>query len=514
MRKGMVVGAGVNALALLALVAVSFFLTPYMIRSLGKPRYDVWCVVESVLAYFTLLDLGIAAGVVRVVARGRAKQDLASISEYTSAALVLYTLAGLIVLIIGTPILLAFAPRLQANAPDVIPFMLLMLLNLSFSLPLSLFPAMLEGLEAFATKGAIRIGLLAVRTTAILAYLHGDAGLWPLAVIITVTNLLEHLVLAAWAMWLLPGLRLRPWAVERATLRSVRSESLDAFLAMLAGRMTLQTGAIIIGLLLPAGSATFFATAVRLVENAKQLLRQITTTLTPGISAMHAHNDTAGIRKLYLAATKWVLYFAVPVNAGLFLFGDLFLTRWVGADFAESSGPAVQILALTLAIGMMQSVASRVLYGLGDLWWFARMALVEGVVNIALTAALIQPFGVNGVAWAVALPNLGFCVFVIVHSMRKLGITTRAYLRAVVPSLGFLPLSLLVWMLLPTTPDWLTLITHGLAGLVPYALAIILWESQPQSKLAKILRRSMGILPMRVDPADLPTHSQDGRASG
>ena len=424
------VGAAVNALAFAAVLGVSFALTPHLIRGLGKPTYDVWVVVEAVLLYFTLLDGGVAAGLVRVVARGTVTRDLAAVNTYASASLAVFLGAAVVALAVGTPVLLALSPRLTAHAPDAVPFMLVMLLNLAVTLPLSVFPATLEGLQLFTPKALLRVAMLLVRTAATVAVLATQASLVPLAVVFLVTNLLEQACYAALCYRACPGLRLRPFAASRATLRHVRGESFDAFLAMLAGRMTLQTGAIVIGLLLAPGAATFFATAVRLTEYAKQLLRQVTTTLTPGVSAMHARGDAAGVRTLILTGTRWVLYAALPVNLGLVLFSRPFFERWVGVEFAAGSGPAAVILSVTLALGLAQSVVARVLYGLGHLRLFARAAMAEGLVNVTLTALLIRPLGVEGVALAVAVPNALFCLFVIAHTLRHVELPWTHYLRA------------------------------------------------------------------------------------
>src|SRR5262249_44114362 len=156
--------------------------------------------------------------------------------------------------------------------------------------------------------------------------------------------------------------------------RAVLGSSVDAFLAMLAGRITVQTGAIVVGLCLPAGQVTVFATAARLVEYAKTLLRTITATLTPRVAVMEARGDAAGIRTLFLSATRWVFYLVLPVNLGLWFFGRPFLVRWVPEVGSAGYFP-LAVLAGTLTLGVAQSVASRVLYGLGRLRLFARLAL-------------------------------------------------------------------------------------------------------------------------------------------
>ena len=493
-RSSFLLGAASNWFAFAATLAVSFLLTPYLIGELGRPRYDVWCVVESVLAYFTLLDMGIAACLVRYVARHHAAADPVGLNRMASACLAVFLAAGAIALALGAPILVGLGDTLESKAGspgDVLPFMLLMLANLAATLPLSVFPNILDGLQRFTAKSLVRIGVLAFRTAGIVYVMRTQTGLFPLAVVYTIANVVEHVVMAGLCYRFLPGLQFSWRLVDRETFRQVRGYSTDAFLAMIAGRVTVQTGAILIGLFLPAGQVTFFVTAARLVEYAKTLLRTITATLTPGVSAMEARGDLAGIGRLVLTATRWVLYIVLPVNVGLWCFGGPFLHRWVGADFVGESFPAVAIMAATLSVGVAQSVAARVLYGMGRLRVFARMALVEAALNLGLTLVLIRPFGVEGVAVAVAVPNLLFCVFVIGYALWVLNVSAWEYLAdGWAKPLTALVIPVAVWVAFgKVAPTWPTIAAGIAVGLVPYAAAVAGIECARGTGLATVKNR-------------------------
>lgn len=478
-RSSFILGAVSNWLAFAATLAVSFFLTPYLIGALGAARYDVWCVAESVLAYFTLLDMGVAACLVRSIARSHAADDREGVNRVVSSCLVVFLAAGLAALTLGVPVLLALSMRFESRVggDGALPFLLMMLANLAMTLPMSIFPSILDGLERFAAKSVVRVIFLLARTVGIIAVMRSDKGLLPLAAVYTVANLAEHVVLAMMTFRFLPGLRLSWRFVDRATLRQVRGYSGDAFLAMLAGRVTVQTGAILVGLFLPPGAVTAYATAARLVEYAKTMLRTVTTTLTPGVSAMEARNDWVGVRRVFLSATRWVLYLVLPVNVGLWLFGRPFLTRWVGVDIADSSFPAVAILAATLSVGVAQSVASRILYGLGRLRLFARLALVEAALNLLLTAALVGPLGVEGVAIAVAIPNILFCGVVLAYTARQLGVSGHDYGRAWAKPIAATVVPLVVWRALgEPIAAWPAIAAVIAAGLVPYAVVVAIGE--------------------------------------
>src|SRR5947209_11427981 len=136
--RRVLVGAVTNWLAFAATLAVGFFLTPYLVRRLGDGPYGVWAFVESVLAYFTLFDLGIAACVVRFVARFHATGDRDELNRLVSTCLALFLGLGTLAFAIGGALIPFLLPSLEsARVPrdEVLAFALLMLANLAATLP-------------------------------------------------------------------------------------------------------------------------------------------------------------------------------------------------------------------------------------------------------------------------------------------------------------------------------------------------------------------------------------------
>jgi O-antigen/teichoic acid export membrane protein len=481
-NRSLVVGAAINWTAFAATMAVAFFLAPYMIGGLGDARYGVWCMVEGILAYFTLFDLGIAACLVRYVAKFHATDDRLELNRLVSACLGLFAGAAACVLVLGGVIVPFVGPGLErklGEPGDVAPFMALMLANLAFTLPLSVFPTILDGLQRFGAKSIVRLAFLGLRVGGIIYVMETRPGLLPLAVVFTISNLIEHAVMAGLAFRFLPGLRLSRRLIDRETLRRVKGYSVDAFLAMLAGRITVQTGAIVVGGFLTVAAAAHYAIAARLVELAKNLLRSITTTLTPAVSELEAKGDLDGVRRVLLDGTRWVLYLVLPVHLGLLFFGRPFLARWIGGpEYADWCFPTVAILSATLTIGVAQSVASRILYGLGRLRLFARLALVEAGLNLGLSFALVGPMGLEGVAIAVAVPNVLFCLFAIGYACFLLEVKARHYLRRAWLSplaLALVP-AVVWWFVTPVQARWVEIATGIVMGLVPYGACVLVTE--------------------------------------
>jgi O-antigen/teichoic acid export membrane protein len=500
-NRSLVFGAATNWAAFAATMAVSFFLAPYLIHALGDARYGVWCVVESILAYFTLFDLGIAACLVRFVAKHHAVNERTELNRIVSACLIIFTIAAGCVLLLGGALVPFVAPGLErklGERGDVAPFMLLMLANLAITLPLSVFPTILDGLQRFATKSIVRLLFLVGRVAGIVYVMETQPGLLPLAVAYTIANLLEHAAMAWLSFRFLPGLQLSRRLVDRPTLKQVRGYSVDAFLAMLSGRITVQTGAIVVGGFLTAAAVAHYAVAARLVESAKNLLRSITTTLTPAVSEREARGDIDGVRRVLIHGTRCVLYLVLPVHLGMLFFGRPFLAKWIGVEqYADWCFPAMAILSATLTIGVAQSVAARILYGLGELTLFARLSLVEAVLNLALCLSLVGPLGLEGVAIAVSVPNVLFCMFAIGYCCRVLDVSIGRYLmRAWVKPLVFaIPSAVIWWFVTPVTASWIEIGVGIGIGLIPYAACVALVEVAPRIALF-----SKAIRPRRALP--------------
>ena len=484
--RTLAVGAAANWAVFAAYLAATFFLTPYLVRGLGEELFGVWAVAEGVVAYFTLFDLGVAACLIRYVAKYRATGEQAELNRLVSAGLAVFLAAAGLVLVLGAAVVARVGPRLEeraGGAADIPAFMLLMLLNVALTLPLSVFPSVLDGLQRYATKGGLRVLFLGLRVAGTVWVMETRPGLLWLGVVQVATNLLEHLAAGVVAVRAMPGLRVGWRLVDRAALRTVAGYSRDAFLAMLAARVTNQTGPVVVGWRVGVVAAGWYANAFRLVETGKNALRSMTAALTPAVSEREATGDLGGVRRAFLDGTRWALYAVLPVHLGILFFGRAFLHRWLGpVGHPDECYAAAVILSATLSIGVAQSVASRILFGVGRLRFFARLALAEAGLNLGLTLALVGPFGANGVAVAVAGPNVLFCLGLIWYTAQELGVPLRRYARRawVRPLVAATVPAAVWWWVSPAEPTWLS-ITLGLtAGLLPYTLAAAAVEFGPR----------------------------------
>ncbi|MEW4568948.1 flippase [Tautonia sp. JC769] len=467
-KRRLALNAAINWVGTLAQMVAVFFVSPILVRGLGDERYGAWAFIESILAYLTLFDLGIGAAVVRYIARFEGGQDQQGINRTFSASVFLFSLAGLGVLAVASLFLgpvWGWLPVPSEHRFDAWWLFALLAFNLAVGLPMGVFAAVLDGLQRYVPKTLVRMVTLVVRSVAMLLVVRSGGGLAAIALTVTVIALIEHLVLAIMAFAYLPGLRFAPHLVDRETLHMIGGYSVHAFVAMIAGRISFQSDALVIGAFLPLSQITYFALASRLTEHVKGALRSMTTVLTPHISQLEGQNDFEAIRRVYIKGTRYVLWLIIPVQLGIFFLGKPFFRLWIGPEHAERCYPVLIILAAPLALVLSQSIAGRILYGVGKVRGFSRLVMIEAISNLGLSLLLIGPFGIVGVAIGTMIPSVIMNIYLIYYACSVIEISLVSYLRSafVLPTIAGVSL-MLVWVVLvsiwPVT-SWIRLLAVG-----------------------------------------------------
>lgn len=430
-RPALVYNALVNWGGSVAQLLAAFVMAPLLVRGLGDEGYGIWSLVEQILAYVMIVDFGFGASLVRYVSRFETARDVTSLNRLFNTTLLVFAVAGTLgfVAVLGVAQFGLDALGIPAGRQGEVWWLLVLLgVNLSLGFPFNIFPALLDGLGQFALKTYVRTAKLVLRVPLFLLALSWERPLVPLGVALAACNFLEFFVLAYVAWRRLPHLRFGARYVDYATFKLVRGYSFDAFLGLIAGRLSFQSDSIVISFFLGPQYIVFFSISARLVEYSKDLLRTVTTVLTPAFSALDCVGDDRAIRSLFLDCTRYVFWLVLPMQAFFTILGRDFVGHWISPEHGASCYGTLLLLSAPLALVSAQSVASRVLYGVGRLHFFSRLVLAEAVVNVILSCALVHSFGIEGVAFGTLVPNVVCTLLITLHVLRLLGIGFGTYL--------------------------------------------------------------------------------------
>jgi len=467
-------------------VAIAFVMCPLLVRGLGDERYGIWSVVEATVAYLALLDLGIGASIVRYVAKFEEIEDRQQLNRVFSTTLCLFVAAAGLAMMVAITVALVWKQPFHAT-PDMATearwLILLLGANVAVELIGGVFGAVLYGLARFPAKVSVDSGIRVATAGAFLAVLASGGGLIYLGIAILGATTAKAVVQAIVVRHYLPHLRFSPSAVNAETFRMIRGYSVQAFVAMIAGRISYSSDAIVIGAFLAPQWITFFVVAARLTEYVKSSIRSLTTVLTPAISAREARGDMDAIRRVFLDASRYTLWLVLPIQMGLIILGKPFLSLWLGDRYAVLSYPTLVILSIPLVFVLSQSVSGRILYGIGRLRYFTCITVAQAVVNLSLSILLIGPLGITGVALGTAIPAVLHSICLAIYMCSILHVPLSQYLREslVKPMCGSV-VPVVAWLAVSShaTTSWLSLFVVGATGLTCLVAMGLLLEIGPR----------------------------------
>ncbi len=473
-----------NYIARFVALGAGFLLTPFILRHLDTATYGLWVLVGSVIAYSSLLDLGIAQAVVKYVAEYRARGDMQEARHLVATALCLYSLLGLLIAVIAFVAAPLFPRVFSVSAEQTelaITVVRLSGLTAAIAIPGTITTSVLRGLHRYDLVNLVStIGTLGVMAGTVIVLLLGGGIIGVVVVNLAFTALGQ--IPATWFIHrTAPDLRFGWRGARRRCVRTIVGYSSSFFVMNVAGRLENRTDEIVIGAFMSVGAVTPYSLARRLSEITEILTDQFLKVMLPLASELHAQDDWDRLRLLYTTTSRLSLAIFLAIGCPVMILAPALLTLWVGPENAQYAYLVV-ILTLASLVGASQWPAATILQGMARHRLPALTALAAGLLNLALSIFLLSRIGLAGVALGTLIPavieSLGF---MLPYAMRTLRVSLRELaVQVYLPTLLPLIPTLIVLELLSQavdTPSLLNVAAVGSAGVLTYVGCYLLLGS-------------------------------------
>jgi O-antigen/teichoic acid export membrane protein len=109
--------------------------------------------------------------------------------------------------------------------------------------------------------------------------------------------------------------------------------------------------------------------------------------------------------------------------------GKTFIGLWVGPQYSEISGTVLQILIISQFFGIADGTAASIMMAIDKHKPLAQWAVVEAVLNLALSIILVKTIGIYGVAWGTSIAiTFVHLIFWPRYIRKVLGVPVRKFL--------------------------------------------------------------------------------------
>ncbi|MCK4856441.1 MAG: polysaccharide biosynthesis protein [candidate division Zixibacteria bacterium] len=431
------VGHGAN-------LVVMFFLSPFILHTLGMTQYGIWQILTVLTGYMGILDLGVRASTGRYIVLYLGKEEYDKVDETIRTGLGMYSAVGGLIFVAGC-ILGAVFPWVFPSVPQEYHMTVAVLLPvLAVNIWISAFRTVLSSVlaahERFDLARGSDLVMLAVRTVGTVVALKLGFHLIGLTAAIVGCNVVGLLVNLYMARRVHQGLRLWPLMLKRERIGELYNYGIGAFAIAVSFKIIGQTDLVIVGNLINIDAVAVYSVGAMLLYYSDTFLGQIITTFFPSLQRAVARDEMGSARWMVFRQVRLAMILGLLMYIGYLTFGESFIRLWMfhPEKFPqESVTHAAQVMAILAGSKLLTlfGFGSRsLLAATGHIGFAAKMTVVEALTNLALSVAFVVLFGwgLAGVAAGTLVARFLTQTFVVPqYACRKAGINWWRYVMVI-----------------------------------------------------------------------------------
>ena len=430
MRGGAITkGAVISYVSIFLNIVISLVYTPWMIRRIGVSDYGLYSLVGTFLGYF-MLDFGLSGTVTRFISKYRAEGDEQKVANMLGLAAKVYLVIDVIIFIVLF-VLYFFLSGIFGGGltpKEVEKLKVLYCIAGSFSVLSFLFKPVSGAMMAYEyfvenklLDMLVRVGTVIL----IVAMLLLGGNVYHL---VFITGFVGFSVsLLRFSLFIRKSKLKISWHYfEKAELIGLFSFSVWVLMVQLSQMFRLSLIPTVLGIFNNTTEISVFSVARNLEGMVYTISAALNGLFLPMVSRMVQSGNRKGIMDLMVRVGRIQLYIILLIFSGFCVFGNSFISLWVGDIFHDSYYVFlclvfVNILSLTLQIGM------DMVYAENRIKQTAIRVLISSVVGLVLSIIVAPKYGALGCAASTGMALVLTQVLYIDFYRRKMELDMRLF---------------------------------------------------------------------------------------
>lgn len=388
-----------RTLSILVTIGIGFFMMPFLIHSLGDEQYSLWAIIGTILGSYALLDIGIGQAINRFFARSLHIDDPQAVNSSLSTSVVIFSAIGALSLLV-TMMAIFIGPHFIANKSLAQTFQVLILIlgvRTALTFPLFCFQSFINAKNRFDLTSLLGISTVIARSAVIVIIVSEGHGLTALALGVALVELPFLIVGAVIAYRIHPGLSISVKSFRPSLAKEYFHFGKYGFISSLAINIKESADSYIIAGVIALSAISHFTVAGTLIFYFESFMFNIFSVVAPSFNEYHQKNDMKSLAEKFLVVTELATYASLLMAGGLILFGDKFITLWMGPAYLDAYLP-LAILAVAACLASSQRTTAPLLVAMAKHKYYAGIMVAEAMIKLASSIVLAIQFGLIGVA--------------------------------------------------------------------------------------------------------------------
>lgn len=429
-------------------IGVGLAYTPIMIRILGQSEYGLYQLVQSVVSYLTLMNLGFNGAYIRYFSLAKAQKGENEVANINGMFFTIFTvLAGAIFL--GGAVLYTNIGILGENltAADYVTakkLMVILVINLALSMPNSLFTAYIFANEQFVfpkVVGIVTNLLIPALNLPFLLLGFGSVGLVSVTLFLTILRTIINIIFCIRKL----NIQIHFGYFDKVIFKDLFAFTFFIFLSDLVDQLNTNVDKLLLGRLSGTVAVAVYSVAFNLKTHYTTLTWLMPEMYVPKVNQVVAKDDTdKQLNDLFIKVGRMNNYLVLLVITGFILCGKQFIRLWVGTEYDVSYYAAV-ILMLSGYIPAVQTLGvniqnAKYMHKVRSLVYF-----VIACANVISSIFLIQKWGVIGACLGTFFAMiLGTGVFMNYYYHKHVGLNVFHFWKEMLKAVPFCSITVLL----------------------------------------------------------------------
>lgn len=400
----MKVGAILSYISILLNIIIALVYTPITIRLLGQSEYGLYSIIGPIVAYFSIMDMGLGNAIVRYIARNRVLGNKQIESKLNSIFLLLYGLIAILTILIGMIVYFnadnIFNSSLTSEELNKVKIMiLLVILNFAISFPLAIFSSIIQAYEKFILIKIVSIVRYILIPCLTLPFISIGYGSLSMVLITTIINILCLLFNTIYCIKFIK-VSFYFGKLDRKLLLEIISYSFFILLNVIVDLIYWNSGQIILGIVSGPESVAIFAVAIQFIKLFMMFSTSISGVFLPKITMMVANKATSKELTEFMVKIGRLQYLILAlILSGFIIFGLPFIKIWAGAEYSDAFYISL-IMMIPLTIPLIQNVGISILQAKSLNGFRSVITLLVAIISITISFPLASRYFGSGAALA------------------------------------------------------------------------------------------------------------------
>lgn len=421
------IGAVLSYIVIALNMIIGIAYTPFLTRKLGQAEYGLYSIINSIMSYLTVMDMGFGNAIIIYTARYINQNEKEKECKLHGMFFVIYCIIGVIASFVG--ILLFFnVNNLFGNSMSDSEIskakimMLILTFNLAITFPFSIFGNILTAYEEFVINKIIKIVQIVLQPLIMIPLLLLGYKAIAMVIVLTCVNLFCLLINTIVCLKKL-NIKLKFKGFDFCVLKEIFKYSFFIFLNQIIDKVNWSLDQFVLGSICGTVVTSVYAVAGQLNNMYMNFSTAISGVMLPKVTKMEdskASNEE--FTDIFIKTGRIQYILLALIISGFVLFGKAFINIWVGPNYTDAYLIGC-ILMIPITVPLIQNIGLSILQAKNLYKYRTMIFLGIAILNICMSVPLAMMYQGIGAAIGTAISLiLGQGIILNIYYHKKVGI--------------------------------------------------------------------------------------------